>query len=181
MGWQTACEWNLEARQGASDNYNHRDLVPADTSSYSGTKIRISIPAHATGDVVIYGASIGESTANDDMDNPENGTFKRITFDSGNDGCTISAGATKVSDEITFNFDKTKRYLICVYHNRENSLYNNTSAQHDGSYYGGPGVDGTVIQSVSYTYYDYYESPVSKLEVYEEEAPTRIPRIIMIT
>ena len=75
------------------------------------------------------------TTAEDFDDTPT-----RITWDTGSSGTTITAGNTKVSDEIVFTFTKTNRHGIHIYMaDRDNMKY--VASGYDGYYYdeGGSG------------------------------------------
>jgi len=92
---------------GASRNY--RNIIPADSSSVDGTKIRITIKASDSGDGgTIADASIAPMTTGATFDSSP----IPITWDGGSASVTVSSGQTKVSDEITISFDKTKRYGV---------------------------------------------------------------------
>ena len=160
MAWQTAWEITLTGTKTDAGRRNYRNIIPADTSSYDGTKIRITVPAGAGGDFTFNGASIGLMTTADDFDSAPT----RITWDSGNDGATVPADGSKVSDEIDFSFDKTKRYGIHLY------MANRSHIKHVDS--GGDGlywkddVDNTLTQTVSYTSQTTMTYGAQKLEVF---------------
>ena len=145
MAWQTAWEVSLGSQHSGTESRNYRNVIPANESSYNGTKIRLTVPA-GTGDFTFDGASIGLMTTVDDFDSAPT----RITWDSGNDGATVPADGSKVSDEIDFSFDKTKRYGIHLYmSNRNHIKYDNSVG--DGLYYDAGGSDDTLTQTVSYS------------------------------
>jgi len=107
-GWEEGIWWTtwsrtLDSRYEDTGNRDYRCVVVAGTD-YNGSKIRVTIPAYSGGNFVVDGTSIGLMTTADDMDDAPNGTFKRITWDGGNSGTTITAGSEKVSDEITFDW-----------------------------------------------------------------------------
>lgn len=125
---------------------NYRQIIDANTSNYSGDKIRITVPA-VGGNFVIDGASIGVSTANDDFD----AAPTRITWTDagGGNGITIPTGTSVTSDEITFDFDKTKRHAIHFYMaNREFSRCNATTGF--SMWWDADGVDDTLTANVTY-------------------------------
>jgi len=108
--WRTAWtgdeagEWTIHGAR------NYREVLPAGTSSYDGTKVRFTVKAADAEAGAISGLSIGLMTSNDDF----NVAPTRITFDSANTKA-LGAGASDVSDEILFDFDKTKRYGFHLY------------------------------------------------------------------
>jgi hypothetical protein len=71
----------------------------------------VTVTAGSGGSATLNGCSIGIMTTDDTYDS----TPTRITWDSGNNGTTVSANSSKVSDEITFNFTKTNRHGIHNY------------------------------------------------------------------
>jgi hypothetical protein len=165
VGWQTVWEITPDSSFADALGRNFRNVVPASESPYDGTKIRITVEADATGSATLQGASIGQMTTDDDMDNPINGTFKRITWDTGNNGTTVSAGQQKVSDELTFDFDKTKRYGIHLYMtSRDNWVYDSSGA--DGVYWNNGAANDTAVQTVSYSLLGDISAVATKLEVY---------------
>lgn len=143
--WQTA--WSVADDTDSDDGSerNYRQIIIANTSSYSGTKVRVTFKATAGNSWTIDGCSIGESTANDDYD----AAPTRVTFGSGNNSGTASAGGTLLSDEMTFTFDKTKRYIVHTWTKAKYIRYNNNSRTTQ-YYYTTPN-DGTLTQSVSYS------------------------------
>ena len=173
MGWETAWEPTLDTATESGGVRNFRSILDADTSSYDGTKIRITLKAHTTNDCVVDGVSIGVMTANDDFEydpdtwTPDQGV--RFTFDTGNPGCTIPQSGTKRSDEMTLNFDKTKRYGIHTYQaSKDASKYSALNGH--GAYYKSSAPDDTVVQIVSYSFLANYVWLIDKIEVYEDEA-----------
>ena len=101
--WQTAFDPTLDSELATVASRNYRTAICANTSDYSGTKVRISITAGPSGNLVIDKTTIGLMTTDDVFDNAPT----QITWDTGNDGATINAGTTKVSDEIDFTFRNT--------------------------------------------------------------------------
>ena len=89
-----------------------RVRIPADSLSANGTQVRVNFEAHSSSDTTIVDAYIGEQASSGDNYDMESGTITRLTFDTGNTGCTITAGTTKYSDWVDYSFDKTKCYLI---------------------------------------------------------------------
>ncbi|MBE3088046.1 MAG: right-handed parallel beta-helix repeat-containing protein, partial [Chloroflexi bacterium] len=161
--WRTAYAPTLDSTQATSGERNYRDVIPANQSSYTGTKIRITAKAGAGGNWVLDGASIGAMTTADDFDADPT----RITWDSGSAGATVPAGGTKVSDEITFTFTKTSRYGMHSYSaNRANIAYG-TIVLANALYNDSDGVDDTLTKTVAYAAQSNLVYGFSKLEVYE--------------
>jgi hypothetical protein len=101
----------LNADSTTSSGYeNFRMVYPANVSSVSGSKIKISIESGSGGNVTYDGIGICE------QDTTYNcvGSVIRIKF-GGSNGVTVNASATTESDETTFTFDKTKAYIITLY------------------------------------------------------------------
>jgi hypothetical protein len=107
-GWLTDFTRSNSGSGTYYSNVNVRSVIEADSVDSSGSKIRITIRAKSDHNLVITGASIGRMTTGAVYDSAPT----RITWDSGANGTTVSSGQTKLSDEITFSFDKTLRYGI---------------------------------------------------------------------
>lgn len=159
--WQTAWDPTVGSERTDTFRRNYRNIVLANESSYDGSKIRITAKAGATGAWTFGGASIGLMTTADDFDDAPT----RITWETGNNGATIGAGSTLVSDEITFSFDKTKRYGIHFYMDSRNHI----SYAAVGDCYYLDDVDNTLTQSVTYST-DSNIYGLDKLEVFSEVA-----------
>lgn len=162
MGWTTVFEYTPAHNETASATRNHRQIVAADLSAVNGTKIRVTCKAADGYTVTIAGASIGAGASGDTYD----AAPTRITFDGGNSGASLSAGQTKLSDEITFAFDKTLRYLIHVYSTECNFNYYTYTSQ---SYYNtAAGGDDTLTLNPATTAAS--SMHFIKLEVYNADA-----------
>lgn len=178
MGWETAYDPVLATDIGSTGERNYRNVIRANTSSYSGSQIRISVTAAAAGAAVLDGTSIGVMTTGEDFDSAPT----RITWvdAGGGNGMTIPAGTTEVSDEITFDFDKTVRHGVHFYlANRINFRY--VVAGHDDYYHVTGGGDQTLLEDATYSLADNDTVCLDLLEVFEGEPPTWIPIVIMIT
>lgn len=147
---------SLASEYTDSGTRDYRLVIPANTSSYNGTKIRITFAASSTADASIDGLAFGASTSTDDFDS----TPTRITF-SGSNTATVPAGTTLTSDEVTFSFDKTKRYLISIYTMARNFKYYNPG----GDYSINSTIDYSQTQTVSFNA-DSIWIGVSKVEIY---------------
>jgi len=88
----------------------YRNIIPASTFTTNGTKVRITVKAHSSASSTYDHVTIGEMATGDVFD----GAPTTITFDTGNAGVVLSAGQTKLSDEIDYAFDKTKRYGVHI-------------------------------------------------------------------
>jgi hypothetical protein len=111
MAWQTAYAPSSNSTFTSSGSSNARNVIAANTSSHNGYKVRVTVQAGSGGNATLNGCSIGTMSSGDTYD----ATPTRITWDSGNNGTTVTASSTKVSDEITFTFDKTVRHGIHIY------------------------------------------------------------------
>lgn len=145
MGWYDVFNYTTDGVNVDGASRQMRQIVAADTSSYSGTKIRVTIKA-GTGATAcnVNGTSIGVSAANDDY----SGTPARITWDGGSSTTTIAQNASKVSDEITFTFTKTNRHLLHFLTTYRNIAYETIT---ENVYFTTDvGTDQTLTSSVSY-------------------------------
>lgn len=115
MPWSTS--WSIAdlatGSSGGNAGYLNRQLIAASLLTTSGSKGRITLN-HNSVDYKISGCYIGHQASSGDPYDFDGGQVK-VTFDSGADGCTISAGVDKVSDEITFALDETKAIVISYY------------------------------------------------------------------
>ena len=103
--------WSKTLGSSASvTTINDRQVVSGATAS--GNQVRITIKAGSGGSLTVYGCSIG---VRDGTTGNYASTPTRITFDGGSNGCTVSAGTTKQSDWISYNFDHTVTHLVHVY------------------------------------------------------------------
>ena len=162
--WSTALSITQSSNQTMTANLNFRSQISANAAAYSGTKIRLTVTANTSADTVISGMSIGVSTANDDFD----AAPTRITFDGGSSTTTITANTTKVSDEITFTFDKTKRYLIQQYYlNGSKNIQESAGANFEYINYSA-GSDMTMTQNMTANMTAAVFKVVSKIEIYND-------------
>jgi hypothetical protein len=139
MSWQTAFTWTANQYREDSQQRNYRVELPANISSYSGTKVRVTVKGKQTS--AISGMSIGAATANDDF----TGAPTRVTF-GGENTKALTAEQTVVSDEVTFTFTKTSRHLIHTF--SSDSDFYGVSAYGGSTYYDANG-DETTTQSVT--------------------------------
>jgi hypothetical protein len=105
--WQGPTSWDGES----SGAHQLRQVLNAADITVSGNLIRVSLAKTSSGSAIILGMSIGER---DGSTYDFTGTPTRITFDTGNDGVTVPSGSGVgvVSDEIAFDIDETKNYMI---------------------------------------------------------------------
>lgn len=152
--WYTAWDPALSSDMGTSGPRNYRNVMDASTSNYSGSKIRVTVSAGAGSTWTFAGLSIGVMTTADDYDfayDAENpGAPTRITFNTGSSGATVGAGASLLSDEITYTFTKTARHGLHLYMADKVHIKYVGSGSH-GSYYNMTASDDTLTQTVSYT------------------------------
>lgn len=144
---------------------NFRMLFAGSNLTMSGSKIRLTIAAHNTQSQTLAGVSIGErdgSTIN------MISTPTRVTFDGGSSSVTISAGVDKVSDEIDFEIDETKSYLIHVHQNEGSSGDYAYRSATNGRYYKNTTDNDTMVQSPSgySSQISEYTSYIQKIEIY---------------
>ena len=147
-GWETA--WSAALDHDATipnPNYNYRYALIAADLSVTGTKVRVTVEAHSSHTSAFDGCSIGlRDGSTEDFD----GAPTRITWETGNNGASVAAGATLVSDEIVFSFDSTKDHLLHLFFgNRNVECRELTDATKVRYYY--QGADGTEIDDVTYT------------------------------
>jgi hypothetical protein len=161
--WNDAFAPTEDGDNSGNNDINYRNAIDADTSSYDGIKVRITITCSTTSACEIGGTSIGVSTANDDYDSAPT----RITWDTGNNGKALGVGGSAVSDEITFSFDKTVRHLVHDY-----MIDGDTRKVSSGTYGRGYGTgsDDTLTQTVAYTWDAGVTDGLTKLEVYTATA-----------
>jgi hypothetical protein len=180
--WKTA--WNVTLTNdyiNPGTDVNLRQVLPANTPSYSGTKIRITAEATVGANTILTGTSIGLSTSTDDFDSAPT----RITWVNagGGNGITIPAGEAKLSDEIDFAFDKTKRHLVHFYMTPTAQRYQTTGPL--GGYYKNGTGDNTLTQTVTYSAAANQDVVINKLEVYAqagyiyEKTFTNEPRVVV--
>lgn len=128
--WQTAWTWTPNGEAVDSATRNYRNIIDASESSYSGTKVRLTATASSTQDGTIDATTIGVMSSGDVFD----AAPTVITWDTGNGGCTVTAGNSKVSDEVNFTFTKTNRYGVHIYTTARNFKYID-SQPNPSSYY----------------------------------------------
>ena len=80
--------------------------------------ITISVTASPTAALNITGAGIGPATTA-----PNASAITRITWGGGNNGTTVTAGATVTSDQITYNLDNTVDQMVTIYTTARNVEY----------------------------------------------------------
>lgn len=91
-----------------------RNVIPSADLAVSGSKVRVTLNAGASGGFVIDAAEIGHVAGAGDVYDFDGGQAA-LTFSGGAAGCTVALGATVLSDEITFAFDKTKDFIVAVH------------------------------------------------------------------
>jgi hypothetical protein len=98
------------ATESTPGGQNGRIIIPANTIAYDGTKIRITVvPSAHTG--TLSGSSVCNATTSNNQNC--DATPTRITWDTGSSTKSLTGGGgAAVSDEVTYAFDHTKRYLV---------------------------------------------------------------------
>lgn len=127
--WNTA--WSIIPNGSTTDGQYRqwRNVIPANSSSYSGTKVRVTIKAGGgASNGVIGGVSIGQATSTYVYDS----TPTRLTF-AGSNGVSVSPNSEVTTDEIDFTFDRTKRHIVHVYTSARNFVTQSGAAS--GSLY----------------------------------------------
>lgn len=120
--------------------------VAASTLGCSGTSIRITLEAHSSSNSIISGTSVGEQAAQ-----PEDFTAvpTRITWDTGSNGKTISAGTTATSDWVSYTWTDGNVHLIHIYMEDNGTQYirrKNTSGT--TLWYDSPAASDTTLEAV---------------------------------
>lgn len=95
--------------------------------------ITISVTASPTAALNITGAGIGPATAA-----PNTNAITRITWGGGNNGTTIAAGATAISDQTSYNLDNTVDQMVTIYTTARNVEYYTNNHQALWSNFSGP-------------------------------------------
>ena len=165
--WQSGAIYAGATGYTDDDDTGYRVTIPASTSSYDGTKIRLSIKGNDDGGR-ISGSSIGLMTTVDDFDVAPT----RITWNTGDDSSgSVANGVTLVSDEITFTFDKTLRYGIHFDCFDRDFVSTAVGAGGDGAYYGSGPTTDALVQNITYT--PFTTTPIMiLLEVYSPTTNT---------
>jgi hypothetical protein len=149
-----------------SSSMNFRMIYSGSDLTMSGSKIRLTIKAHNAHAQTLSGVSIGERNG---TTIGTVGTPTRVTFDGGSSSVTISAGIDKVSDEIDFEIDETKQYLIHVFQNEGDSGDYAYASASSGRYYLDTTNDDTLVQTpagYNTSQITEYKSYVSKIEIF---------------
>jgi hypothetical protein len=150
-----------------SGTRNWRESIASAGFTGSATKITITVKASATVALNITGAAIGPAATV-----PNSSSMTRITWGGGNNGTTVSAGATATSDAITYTLSSSVGQIVSIYttarnveyySNNNTTLYSDSAAADqsqtanvsaDGFSSGGNSVIGNIsaIQVTQYTY-----------------------------
>lgn len=167
--YRTAFNGTKNGDFDTTSNWNFRNELAADASSYSGTKVRVTVAAHSTQDTVVSGCSIGVSASGQNFGSAPT----RITFDGGSSTTTVTAGQTKVSDEITFTFTKTNRHLIHLYWTG-GTAHRYWGYSNAGNYYidWSAGTDKTLSTTMAADNYTSQTHGVLKIEVFDPASQT---------
>jgi hypothetical protein len=170
--WATAFSTTMATDVDNAFSSGSREVIAA-SSGASGSKVRLTFSANSTKSSTWNNVTIGESTANDDFDSAPT----TVTF-GGNASGTATAGSTLLSDEITFTFDKTKRYLVAIYQASRQSKSKNTGGDH---YYKLMGANETASQTVTGFTQETQWHGLSKVEVYDAGIPSNVWQTALTT
>lgn len=146
-----ACSYSYTGSGSISDSpdaYWWRSVIPASTTSCSGTQIRVTFEGHTSSASIISGTSICErSGTTDDC----TATPTRITWGTGNNGVTLGTTGTTASDWITYTWDTSKDHLIHIYMADAGTQYFSSRAQTGITRYydTSPATDVTMEQTVT--------------------------------
>ena len=114
--WQTVHSLSPATNNPGWSGYTLRQLLAVGAYSggpTTGTKVRITLDASTVASAIIDACYVGHRAgAGDPYD--YDGNQVQILF-SGAAGVTVAAGSPRLSDEITFSFDKTKDLIIGVH------------------------------------------------------------------
>lgn len=148
-----------------SASMNFRMIYSGTDLKMSGSKIKLTIKANNSVSQTLAGVSIGERSGSTIS---TVSTPTRVTFDGGSSSVTIAANVDKVSDEIDFEIDETKQYLIHVFQN-EGASGDYAYAYVGGRYFIASGTDDTMTQTptgYNATQISGYTGYISKIEIY---------------
>jgi len=151
---------------------NKRMILPAAAITTSGTKVRFTLQAPLTANMVISGMSICEQSATSTCTT----TPTRITFDSGSNGTTVTANQTTVTDEIIYTIDETKTYLVHGWWNSNTNLRNGNYGSQIAWIKDSTAVDNTLTTTLPGGYSDSnYYTAITKMEVFNIATDTTSP------
>lgn len=111
-----ATAWSLASLPSHYNEANslNRQRIPASAISVSGTKVKLTLSKYAGADYKMSEVFVGHPASSGNAWKFD-GNQVRVTFDGGNNGCTILHTADKVSDEITFALDEAKDLIVSFY------------------------------------------------------------------
>jgi hypothetical protein len=92
-----------------SGTRNWRESIASAGFTGSATKITVTVKASATAALNITGAAIGLAATV-----PNSSSMTRITWGGGNNGTTVSAGATATSDAITYTLSSSVGQIVSI-------------------------------------------------------------------
>jgi len=171
-----------------SATINYRQSIPVGEISNPAVEISISVTASPTLALNITGTGIGPAVTV-----PNAASITRITWNSGNNGTTIAAGATVTSDSIFYNLDNTVPQIVTLYSTSRNvayysgngeSLYElfgggdqSQSATVSGYSFSGGNVILASIVATNVTAYTYYAALASTpVAVWENDALLKLAK-----
>ena len=171
-----------------SATINYRQSIPVGEISNPAVEISISVTASPTLALNITGTGIGPAATV-----PNATSITRITWNGGNNGTTIAAGATVTSDSIFYNLDNTVPQIVTLYSTSRNvayysgngeSLYElfgggdqSQSATVSGYSFSGGNVILASIVATNVTAYTYYTALASTpVAVWENDALLKLAK-----
>lgn len=117
--WKIA--WQVTPASGFNDSTqrNWRNVIAADSSTNSGTKIRLSVRTYTGSTTTLAGCSVGEMTTGSAYD-----AVTRITFSGGSNSVVVTGSFTNlVSDEVNYTWDAAKRHGLHIFTPNRNWVY----------------------------------------------------------
>ncbi len=107
--WQTEFTGGLNANGTGLNGVNYHYVIGQAAMSISGSKVRITFAGPSSGEACKTSACYIAQLSGDGP--------TQVTMDGGTGAIEVAAGATKLSDEITFALDQTKDLYISWYFN----------------------------------------------------------------
>lgn len=118
LSWNALDQTGDTAWKNSGVTYCVRLLVQGSTITKSAGRIQLGLQGRTSGSYTISRVSIAQRDTAAAEGNVVAGTWKKVTFDGRNestwatDVVTVSAGAEKLSDEISFSLSPTKDYYV---------------------------------------------------------------------
>jgi Putative phage tail protein len=115
LSWVDTYTMALTTNTTGWEGANLRQVIGPAYFTSSGTKVRVTLNAgyYLGAGFVIDHAAIGHAALSGDPYDFDGGQIP-LTF-GGSAGCTVAGWGTVLSDEMTFNFDRTKPFIVAVH------------------------------------------------------------------